>query len=281
MTVDPSPTAEFKLSITRALADQLAEALDKLDPVPLTRERLDGLQRRPGVYELYLRGRRVYVGKADKNLQLRLGKHFRKLSGRSGIAIGEVQFVCLYVDEDLEASAPEKLLIKKYRDQGGAPWNTNGFGNNDPGQKRDDSLVEAAHFDALFPIDVDREVDIPYRAARSVGELLNDVKRVLPYLFRFEKSDPIAQQELASIPIDLPEGQLTARAIIRKVINALPDEWQATAFPGYVILYRRHQAYDSARTIWVKEAGAVAEHAGAAQLDMSGKVDPKPDEDDG
>lgn len=264
--------AEFKLSITQALADQLADALGKLVPAPLTQDRLAELQARPGVYELYMDGERVYVGKASKNLQVRLGKHFRKLSGRSGIAIGAVKFVCLYVDEDLEASAPEKLLIKKYRDHGGAPWNTNGFGNNDPGQKRDNSLVKAAHFDAIYPIDVDREVEIPNRAARSVGQLLKDFKATLPYNFRFDKSKDITS-ELATIPIDLPGDPITARAIIRKVIQALPEDWQATAFPGYVILYRRRASYDSARTIWVKDAGKVVERAGKAMLDLKGKVE--------
>jgi len=88
-------TADFKLSITRALADQLAEALDTLRPTPLDPEALDALQDRPGVYELWLNDQRVYVGKASKSLPTRLRKHLRKLSGRSGMTGKDVGFVCL------------------------------------------------------------------------------------------------------------------------------------------------------------------------------------------
>ena len=150
-------SADFKLSITRALADQLADALSRLNAAPLTSEQLSALQQRPGVYELFVRGRRVYVGKASVSVPARLGNHLRKLSGRRDIVLSDMSFQCLYVDEDLDAAAPEKMLIKKYRDQrdqDGAPWNTNGFGNKDPGRNRDHSLVKANHFDAEHPINL-------------------------------------------------------------------------------------------------------------------------------
>ena len=78
-------SAEFRLSITRALEDQLAAALKTLSPDPLTAEGLGELEARGGVYQLYHRGTFVYVGKAEQSLPGRLGDHLRKISGRMNI----------------------------------------------------------------------------------------------------------------------------------------------------------------------------------------------------
>src|SRR5689334_7795740 len=72
---------DFKLSITKALGDQLAYALGQLGRASLTEENLEILSERPGVYQLYLNGDFVYVGKADKSLPERLRNHLTKLSG--------------------------------------------------------------------------------------------------------------------------------------------------------------------------------------------------------
>lgn len=171
--------ADFKLSITQALADQLAQRLRPLRPAPLNDTSLDHVENRPGVYELLLAHQRVYVGKASKSLPARLRNHARKLSGRTGLSLADVSFICLYVDEDLEAAAPETLLIKKYRDEGGSPWNTNGFGNKDPGRQRETTEIAADHFDALYPINLDATVELTPGEWRVV-ELLAEIKRKLP-----------------------------------------------------------------------------------------------------
>jgi hypothetical protein len=134
--------AEFKLSITRALSDQLATALKGLAPAPLTLANLCGLETAPGVYRLYRDGAPVYVGKAERSLPQRIEKYYRKISGRNGIDIADMAFRCLYVKEDFSAVAPERLLISRHKEIGEAPWNYNGFDNNDPGKRRDKTEVE-------------------------------------------------------------------------------------------------------------------------------------------
>ncbi|MET7494119.1 GIY-YIG nuclease family protein [Streptomyces sp900116325] len=114
------------------------------------------LDERPGVYQLYRNGEFVYVGKADKSLPTRINKHLHKVSGRTNIALSEMTFTCLYVAEDFSALPPEKLLTMHYMERGEIPWNNNGFGNNDPGKRRDETVVKANHFDNQYPIDVDR-----------------------------------------------------------------------------------------------------------------------------
>jgi hypothetical protein len=46
--------------------------------------------------------------------------------------------------------------------------------------------------------------------------------------------------------VQVASGELTARDLIRLAIDALPGGWQATALPGYVILYHEDATYASA-----------------------------------
>lgn len=219
-------------------------------PASLTSDAIAKVQKRAGVYELKVDGSLVYVGKASKSLPTRLAHHARKLSGRRGLERGDVRFICLYVDEDLEASAPEKLLIKRYRALGEAPWNTNGFGNKDPGRERDTSSVASNHFDALYPINLDLPIDLA-QGERAVSEVLADMKRLLPYLVRYESPrKSIAAHNAYRSSVVLPYSPITARDIIERVVAALPSGWQATALPGYVILYHEMRDYASATKYW-------------------------------
>jgi len=262
--------AEFRLSITRALADQLATTLQPLKPVALNPTTLAVVESRPGVYVLFVDGERVYVGKAAGSLRDRLSQHHRKLSGRSGIALSEVKFTCVYVDEDLDAAAPEKLLIKKYRSRGAIPWNTNGFGNKDPGRNRDRSVVKAKHFDALNPIDLHYHLSLPV-VGWSAADLLERLKRDLPYLLRYDTTTT-GRAELKRARVELPDTELTTRDALIAVIAALPPGWQATALPGYVILYKEQTPYDSALLWWRRGDGMVLETTGPQRFD-AGDVD--------
>ena len=223
----------------------------------------------------------MYVGKTNKSLSGRLSNHLRKLSGRVDMDPTRIGFICLYVDEDLDAASPEKLLIKKYKTVDEAPWNTMGFGNKDPGRNRDRTLVKAGHFDAKYPIDLDRTVHDLDLDEQSVGNLLKDVKAKLPYNLRFETKKKI-KSELVDTRITVTSAQLSARDIMKLVIAALPAGWQATALPGYLILYRETANYRSATTFWRKSDGGVQEAEGQRLLDADGKIksDDEVDEDE-
>jgi hypothetical protein len=261
---------EFKLSITKALADQLSSALKKLKPTALTSGALDLLPHRPGVYQLYLDGRRVYVGKASKSLPTRLRKHHRKLSGRP--IPGAISFVCLYLDEDLEASAPEKMLLGKYEGKyepaegeqmEKLAWNNNGFGNNDPGRRRDASEVESNHFDALYPIDLELVVDWLTPGIRPIGKVLSELKKGLPYNLRFEsiKNSERARHDY-KVTLVVPSEPMAAHEVLSQIVAGLPPGWQATALPGYLILYFEANTYNSALCWWRRVADDVIETAG-------------------
>ncbi|HEY1176221.1 Eco29kI family restriction endonuclease [Streptomyces ossamyceticus] len=275
---------QFRLSITKALGDQLADALDNLTPAPLTQENLDALderatieklQSRSGVYQLH-RGPDhdlVYVGKADKPLSSRLGNHLRKISGRRGISIDEMTFKCLYVAEDFSAVAPEKLLIKKYKKSGHIPWNANGFGNKDPGQQRDTTVLKANHFDMLFPIDLDCAVEGLTPGERSLHDLLQQIKQGLKYNFRYKES-----AQFKNIAVSVPEYEMTADGVFELVARALPQSWQISALMGYVIMYdNRGRDYPSA---WRYYRGDEVIDAQPASKAADANEDSEEDEDE-
>lgn len=224
---------DFRLSITQALGDQLASALADLEPAPLTVENLGELDERPGVYQLYRHGEFVYVGKADKSLPARIYKHLRKVSGRRNISLAEMSFTCLYVAEDFSALAPEKLLIKHYKDRGEIPWNNNGFGNNDPGKRRDETVVKANHFDNQYPIDVDRVLTTLPRGFVALNKLLPLASKEIPYTFRYLKK---GYGDAYKAVIEVPESPTISR-LFEIIAAALPESWQISLLPGRAIMY--------------------------------------------
>ncbi len=231
-------SADFRLSITKALGDQLAAALTKLTPAPLAVGNIHKLAPRSGVYQLHYLDELIYIGKAERPLPERLEQHRRKISGRANIDVSDVRFVCLYVDEDFHAVAPEKLLIRDHTGRGEASWNNNGFGNNDPGRQRDATIVKPGHFDALYPVHLELVCDIQpghYTGAQLAGEL----KEKLPYLFRYDESPA-----LASIRVDVPTAPMTAHelfTLLGEAVARIPTKgarWQIVALPGRIIMYR-------------------------------------------
>ncbi len=238
---------EFKLSISKALTDQLREHLRDLTPEPLGAEALGRLQRRPGVYQLYQGENLVYVGSAAGELPHRLGKHLRKLRGRRNISIEEIAFTCLYVDEDLTVLAPEERLIKVFQAEGSAPWNTNGFGNNDPGKRRDESHVPETHFDAQYPIRLEWPCAGIKSGGRSAAALLAELKRELPFVVRYD-SGARAKADFAAARVEVSADGMADEALLELVAGALP-RYQVTALPGYVIVYPGGRTYLSGRVI--------------------------------
>ncbi|MFE6268806.1 GIY-YIG nuclease family protein [Streptomyces goshikiensis] len=241
--------AEFKLSITKALGDQLAADLEKLTPVSLTSTNLAMLPSVAGVYQLYQEhedGRKlVYIGKADGSLPQRLTKHLKKLRGRVGVDLEKVTFTALSVEEDFQAVLPEKLLIAKHQGIGEAPWNNNGFGINDPGVKRDTTVFGLDHFDQLYPANLDWVIEGLPVGECSLYDLVWAVKDGLPYVFRFARQQH--EKTYAGITVSLGSSSATADELFRIISAALPDPWQITALPGYVVMYPTRAESESAR----------------------------------
>lgn len=254
---------QFRLSITEALSKQLYAALSRLEPAPLTQANLDalapqaeklGLPSMAGVYQLFRQepGKErqlAYVGKADEPLPKRLGNHLYKLSGREKISIGEMSFKCLFVEEDLSSVSPEKMLIKEHLKTGKVVWNNRGFGNNDTGRNRDRTKIKNTHFDLAFPIDLSRKVQGISPGDQSLHSVLWEIKRGIPFLFRFKHSAAFKTQM-----VTVPDRDMTADEAFRFVAQHLGSEWQICGLLGWVIMYDDSPSlYPSARRYYRSE----------------------------
>jgi hypothetical protein len=242
-------TRHFTFDLTGALAEQLDAALPTLNPEPLSIVKLEDVDTTPGIYQLYLRGELVYVGKADRSLRARLTDHHRKIIGRLNIDIDDLTFTGLYLEGTWIPVGPEQMLIKRREGQGVKPaWNFNGFGINDPGKERDTTNFVSDHFDVLYPADLDFIISAIDQGTYLANELLPVVKRALPYIFRYENQWARHPDYLTSqVRI---KSNPTAAEVFDALMAALPSGWQITALPGYVIMYKNVRTYPSARHIF-------------------------------
>ncbi len=244
---------EFELDIPRVMRAQLPEFFAKLPEQPLTAESLADLpEQAQGAYLLFLDGRLVYVGKTDAQAGFRgrLGRHWMNVRHRRGLAPERVAFkaarIFVFSTFDLET-----MLIEEYaRLDGLRPvWNYSGFGSNDPGRNREDQ--RPAPFDRDYPVDIDREVDALPPGVHPLLEAVLALKTHLPYLFRFETDGAgVAawrggHREMMWRTIEVPEGPVTTRTLLRLILEALPPGWQATVLPNRVILYREERTYSA------------------------------------
>lgn len=233
---------EFEFDLPGALLTHLVRALDGLEAAPLDADGLAPVQEAQGVYQLFLDGQLVYIGKTDAEAGLlkRLTRHSCKTRHRQGLDPARVTYkairIFVFTAIDLETQ-----LIRHYGGVAGTLWNGSGFGANDPGRNRDHS--RPGQYDTSYPIDIDRELEVNFGAAGNAAQVAQRVKDALPYTFRFEGagSGRAAHPDLTGTPIVMPEGPWTARRSIAELVSQLPPGWQATRLSALIILYREHR----------------------------------------
>lgn len=246
-------SGRFEIDIVEALSSQLIVALEKLEIGPLAVSEISSLQPGQGVYQLFHRKALVYVGQAD-SLKKRLLEHYKKISGRKNIDVSELGFKCLYVHHNWTALAPEASLIKHHRKlgKGSCPWNGNGFGPHDPGRERETTNKTPEGFDVTYPIREDWTCTWIKAGEYNADDLLRSLKRGLPYLLRFEAAQPKSQKphpDCIAAKVRVPCDGMAASELLKLAAMSLPD-WQATIFPGHMILYKENQTYKHGRRIW-------------------------------
>jgi len=230
---------EFEFDLPGALLDHLVRALDEMEAAPLNVQRLTGVPEAQGVYQLFLDGELVYIGKTDAEAGLlkRLSRHSHKIYHRRGLDPARVSFkairIFVFTAMDLETQ-----LIKHYTANAGTKWNGSGFGSNDPGRNRDNS--QPGRFDQEFPIDIDHQLSGDFSGQQTAAAVAAKLKAELPYTFRF-LTRPNSRQphaELVDTIVTMPAGAMTARSVIEELVRQLPPGWQATALSAVLILYK-------------------------------------------
>ena len=252
---DLPPYADFDFDLARAVLEQLVAAFRELPIGALNPSVIDNMKSGQGVYQLFLDGGLVYIGKADKGLRSRIKRHFRILAARQNIDISALGFKAMYIHRNWTTWTTEAALIRFSGEQ--SPWNTSGWGSNDPGHNREDTAEEDT-FNSQYPIDPGYKCDWIDPGEYLAWHILNALKKGLPYLLRFhrvtrkfrEPEDHFAERELKETRVVVGRAAMSARELLRDIARQLPVGWQATQFPGRLILYRERTEYRHGHRIW-------------------------------
>ena len=246
---------ELEFDLPSALLSQLVTLFDEMPEGPLEAAAVQGIDDAQGVYQLFFNGKLVYIGKTDAQagLRARLLRHSTKIRSRRNLDHDTIGFkavrVFVFTAMDLE-----ELLIKHYKASPTPPvWNLSGFGSNDPSRNRDHTVLKAGHFDKSYPIDLDLAVEVATaNGLVSAAEVLTQLKGQLSYNIRFEGETSKSKSphpDLVAASIYFPNNTDTVMNILRRVKTALGPDWQITALPGYVIVYRENTVYREGLTI--------------------------------
>jgi hypothetical protein len=244
---------EFEFDLPDALLTHLIQAFDNLAAATLSASYVKEIPEVQGVYQLFLRDKIVYIGKTDAEagLRRRLERHAWTIQHRRNLGPEDVTFKALRVFV-FTAMDLETQLIRHYQGAGTVSWNNSGFGSNDPGRQRDTTNAKPEGFDAQFPIDLDRELDLSVPVPANALTVLAVLKRALPYTLRVETEGPQSKKphpDLVSAKLTLQNPPFTARRILKEVLSNLPGGWQATTLPGRVIVYKENRQYSFGEVI--------------------------------
>ena len=245
---------DFEFDLPGALLARLIDVLDDMQGAALVPDFVSSIPDAQGVYQLFLDEELVYIGKTDAEagLRKRLERHASKTQHRGQLEPSRVSFkaVRIYVFTAVDL---ESQLIAHYGGYSAVRWNGSGFGSNDPGRERDTTTYKAGHFDALYPIDIDRELSLPLSEEMKAADVLAALKAELPYVFRYQGASPRSRKphaDLEEANVSLTDiGAVTARGIIEHVVRHLPPGWQATRLPSHIILYKEDRAYPQGTVI--------------------------------
>lgn len=236
---------EFEFDLPGALLNHLVGVLDSMETAPLDAASLAGVPETQGVYQLFLDGELVYIGKTDAEAGLfrRLSRHSRKTLHRIGLSPERVSFkaVRIYVFTAIDL---ETQLIRHYTGKDGTAWNGSGFGANDPGRERDKS--KPGRFDVDFPLDLDRPLGVNFAGTSSAAAVVAKLKAALPYTLRVQplsKGSRKPHIELENTSVTMTSMATTARTALAELTRQLPPGWQATALSALLILYKENDSY--------------------------------------
>ena len=150
--------------------------------------------------------------------------------------------------------APEANLIKYYQNKGLCEWNGNGFGPHDPGRNREETDKPPEGFDQKYPIRANYPTGIK-AGDYEANNLLQEMKKALPFTFRYETDKPKGGWRSGSIKYNdkkvvVVADDMPADELLASVAKQLGPGWQATAFPSHLILYEEKRTYVYGKILW-------------------------------
>lgn len=233
----------FLNTVSQQLLDKFSElSVSALNPDELNK--LRNYQKdnhsKKGVYLLHYQESPVYLGKAD-DIADRLQQHYNKLCGRLNISISDIGFKCIILDESMSTAANEELLISLFQQDHTGMWNNSGFGAKDPGKQRDQT--KPGGFDQNYPINSKFKIVFEKKSG-SVDYFLEQAKKQLPYIFRFEI--PLDKK---TITMTISDTELSAEDFLNELLPILGKDFQANILSFGITLYAEEKVYPYGKSI--------------------------------
>jgi hypothetical protein len=242
--VELGPYQELEFDLAGALRDRLIEMFSAMSSAELTRSVVESdIPNAQGVYQIFNGDKLVYIGKTDSEagLRSRLARHSDKIQNRVGLVPSYVTFkaIRLFVFTVMDL---ESALLKASR----PAWNGGGFGSNDPGRERDTTKIKPTNFDAVFPLDINREIALDWQPGvqLSAKEALQAVQRGVPWKLRRANlggRSRACHADLDQTVVTISGASTTAWGVLSEIVSQLPTGWQATALKSHVILYKERR----------------------------------------
>ena len=238
--------AELEFDLAAALRERLIEMFLEMSSAPLNASTVsETVPEAQGVYQLFHGGDLVYIGKSDREdgLRTRLIRHSQKIQNRLGLDPTEVTFKAIRLFVFTVMDLETELL------RAGKPaWNGGGFGSNDPGRERDTTRIKVTNFDALYPLDIHREIEISIAPGMPVTaeEALVAIQKSVPWKIRRQNLGGNSRRphpDLQTAVIELSSNKASPWSMIAEIVGQLPAGWQATALKSHTILYKERRDY--------------------------------------
>ncbi len=210
----------FRFEVGPAILTQLLIKLRKIEVRPL----LDSLHaRHPGFYQLFLDGRAVYIGKAQRPIGMRLREHIRTLRGK--VALGRMGCKFAYVEDPSLVNVAEGALIGFFDSLEEADWNTTGFGSKVTGFGR--AGTKGANWGELFPVDLELQIEVRPKGTKAL--MLDGLIRLInlgaPITFTIPSKYRGSFRESHPEPLTLNVKTLPFSTWVKFVEKHLGDYW--------------------------------------------------------
>ncbi|MEE1818306.1 PIN-like domain-containing protein [Streptomyces sp. SP18ES09] len=215
-------------AVLASLRDDLLNYIKGGSRLPLDGDPIGLANDFPALIGLFHEDSLVYLAFASSTSRV-LRRWHRKLSGRKNITPSDVSFVAAPVTEE---QVNDRALMHGMLTEEQPEWNSNGFGNHDPGRLRVYRGLREDHFDLLYPIDISMKVS-RLIGARNVGEAFESLRGYAPYRVHMSLRD---LSEVADQEIDSGELNGTVENCLRILTESLPQGWQTTVMPGSIII---------------------------------------------
>lgn len=223
---DVSDQYIFRFEVGPAILAQLLEKLESLPLSPLS-EAIGG--RYPGFYQLFHKKAPVYIGKTARPIGDRLREHVKKLRGREGIDLSDIECRYAFVEDPSLVDVAEGALIAFFGERGLAEWNQSGFGSKVTGHGR--GRQAASKWSERFTPKLDTPIEAGSDSPITVLSLFNQLSKEAPLTLSIPTKFRSAFKEKHAKKISIPKAVRPFDDWVRELESRLAPGWQIDRAP--------------------------------------------------